>query len=145
MIDKIFYIKKKYKKCLDCGYINDFKQDHCFLCKSVNLIEVEEKLKRKWIYYLFSILSIALIFIIFWKIKNKKDKKYYEKEIPVFISEKRMINYHTYLISLKRMKCIKPDKHDIDVIKKAMMEKDPPLSLTAKETFDFWKRKGYLK
>jgi predicted nucleic acid-binding Zn ribbon protein len=140
----IFFKKRKYKVCCLCGYRNELDVMKCSLCGSEKLIEYEEKEKKKWIFYIV-IVFIVMVLLSFLEIKNRKKTNKIVDDIPVFVSEKRMINYHTYLMSIKNMSYIKPDEHDIDVIKKAMKSQDPVISSSAISTFRLWRKKGFVK
>jgi len=141
----IFYKKKKYKICFNCDYLNDFKATRCNVCGNENLNEFEKKYTKKWLFCFGTIFFIVFTFFLYYKIDNRKIKWKDTDRIPVFVSEKIMINYYTYLISLRNMRCIKPDEHDVKVIKKAMNLNDIYISSIAINTYNLWEKRGFIK
>jgi hypothetical protein len=142
-IQRIFSKEVKYKLCSSCGYKNDLEKEKCVICGGKEFKDYEEKNSLSSL-ILISVF-IILFFVVVYNYINLRKVKGNKDDIPVFVSEKRMINYHTYLMSIKNMSYIKPDEHDIDVIKKAMKSPDPVISSSAISTFRLWRKKGFVK
>lgn len=140
-----------YKLCEDCGYKNDINSISCSLCGGKKLNLKEENKKSKIKYYL---IFFGLFFVLFYVFYNRKEKAELKtEEIPVFVSEKRPINYYTYLRSLKKMSRLNPDENDEKAIKRALNYEDKAIKETALFVLKKWsedseiseeKRKKYL-
>ncbi|HOJ85669.1 MAG: hypothetical protein ACP5SD_06270 [Elusimicrobiales bacterium] len=140
-----------YKLCGDCGYKNRLNSDLCGVCGSRKLVLIEENRKSNIKYFF---VFFVLFFIVLYIFYNKKEKAELKtEEIPVFVSEKRPINYYTYMRSLKKMSGINPDENDEKAIRRALNYEDKTIKETALFVLKKWsqnpgikeeKRKEYL-
>ncbi|MEF3279785.1 MAG: hypothetical protein K6357_02310 [Elusimicrobiota bacterium] len=129
----------KFKLCLDCGYKNDISSNKCLICLSNNIVIKEEKRK----YYFLILFTFLLVVSIFYLFNNTKPENIgkIEKEVPLFVSEKRPINYYTYLKSIENIGEIEPDEDDEKAVLRAFKYNIPQLSSAALKTLKKWYKK----
>ena len=140
--------KESYNLCKSCGYKNDPSTEMCTICGSEKLVRVYLKKKNKKIYFSILLLILAVVLFYLFKPKNSKLEKTYEG-VETLVSEKRPINYYTYLKSIKQLGYLKnPDENDERAVIRAIGYDDNELKSAAVETLKKWykstKNKKYL-
>lgn len=135
-----------YKLCRDCGYKNRENVERCGVCGGKNLEIIEYKpLNYRYLYSILFFLFIIIIFYYFTFTGTIK-REDIKGEIPVFLSEKKPINYYTYLKSIKNLSRLKKlDENDKKVIERSILSDDPQIREAALYVMDIWVKRSLLK
>lgn len=131
----------KYKKCNNCDYKNSIEVDSCVICGNKDFKIINLK-KNKYIFYFY--LFLLVVIIVLYINVRKGDEKIQnspQNNIPVFVSEKRPINYYTYLYSIRFLSKTKPDEHDKEVVLRALKCEDEHIKKEAGKVIDIWNKK----
>jgi hypothetical protein len=138
--------RESFKLCSVCGYKNDLKSESCEICHSSSFVDVKlgKNNKKNYFLLLFMVFIITAVFI-----PGKRNKKINNNEIYLFVSEKKPVNYYTYLKSIEQLGYIKhPDENDEMAVMRAFQYNDKALEDAAAKTLDMWykntKNKKYI-